>query len=157
MIDKYDTEGSFKVNPNDPENDAIKEEEWMSFSGSSLQPILALKLIFTLMRDNSPFFVRPLMSGLGSVADKAFIAAELDAMYRYLEDNLAGKEYFMKTKNPTRVDFAMIWQMDFGVIAGRPVDAKYPNLKAWYERCKARDAWKRSIEKGNGYKLKVEM
>ena len=157
LIDRYDTAGKFKINPNDSENDSIREEELMSFSGSSLAPILMVKLIFTLMRDGSPFFIRPVMGGLCSIADKAFITAELDAMYQYLDDILAGKDYFLKTEHPTRVDFAMLWSMDNGEMAGRPVGSKYPNLKAWYERCKARDAWKRSIEKGNGYSTKISM
>ena len=31
--------------------------------------------------------------------------------------------------------------------------AQYPALKAWRERCQAREAWKRALDKGNGYDL----
>ena len=156
LIDKYDTAGRFKLNPDDKENDAIREEELISFGGTSLAPILMVQLVFSLVRDGSPFFIRPLVGSISTMVNKAFLSKEVDTMMSYLDDEMNGKSYFMKTENPTRVDFMMLWYHDFCAMAGNNL-SKYSNIKAFAERCKTRDAWKRSLEKGNGYDLNIKM
>ena len=76
-----------------------------------------------------------------------------DVMMKYLDDGLKGKNYFLNTENPTRVDFLLLWYIDLGLMADSFNLNAYSNVKSWYDRCKARDGWKRSLEKGNGYQL----
>lgn len=154
LIEKYDTAGKFKLNPDDLDNDVVREEELMSFGGNSLNAILAIKMIFQFMQVGSPFFIRPLIGVIASGVDKGFLSKEIDSMLKYLDAGLKGKEFFLNTKNPTRVDFCTLWYMELATALGVDNWDSYPSLKSWYDRCKSREGWKRALEKGNGYDLR---
>ena len=114
-------------------------------------PVLIMDLMFLHLIKQSPFFIRPIFSATQKQLQKLFVGPELAKIYSYLNDQLGDQEYFMGS-SPGRADFIVSWPID---LCGRLPDAaklnNYPNLKAWNDRCKARDGWKRSIEKGNGY------
>lgn len=150
LIDKYDTAGRFKGGG---KNDVIRDEELVSFSSTNLNSNLLTELLFTSMADRSPFFVRPFVSGIHSLLRKAFLGPEMTAQLTYLNEQLGEQDYYMGS-SPGRADFVLSWPIDTATQWGF-VDLKdYPMLKAWHERCKARDGWQRGIEKGNGYKLR---
>lgn len=155
LVDKYDKTGRFKLNPTDTNNDVIREEELISFGNASLYPAVMTQLVFDMLRKQSPFFVRPLTGGIASLVNKAFLNQEITSMLKYLDDQLEGRDYLLGTKEPTRVDFLTHWPIDLGQqSSGSAVELdKYPRLKDWWTRCNARPAWKRAIEKGNGYDL----
>jgi len=157
LIEKYDTAGKFKLNPDNPENDVIREEELISFGGNSLSPILMIQMVFKFVRDGSPFFVRPIIGSISAMVNKAFLSNEADSMMRYLDDSLKGKNYFLSTDNPTRVDFLMLWYVDLTIMAESSDLNTYSNVKSWYDRCKGREAWKRSLQKGNGYDINLKI
>lgn len=157
LIDKYDTAGKFKINSEDPENDVIREEELLSFGGNSFASVSMVQMIFKFLQQGSPFFVRPFIGGLSATLNRAFLGKEIDSMMDWLEKGMEGKTYFMKTEGPTRVDFMYRWYIDFALFASLSDLNKYPNIKSWHERCSNRDAWKRSLEKGNGYDMNMQM
>jgi glutathione S-transferase len=153
LIEKYDTAGRFKINQGDADNDIIREEELMSFGGSSLGGALTLKMIFQFLQSGSPFFIRPVFAVIAAGLNKGFLNKELDSMLNYLDGGLEGKEFFLNTKNPTRVDFCTLWYIELATGLGIDISGSYPNLKNWFDRCKSRQGWKRALEKGNGYDL----
>jgi glutathione S-transferase len=61
---------------------------------------------------------------------------------------------FFMGAQPGRADIMLEFPMAM-LSQRRWVDLKteFPELNAWLERCYAREAWKRSLEKGNGYDL----
>ncbi|KAI9641761.1 hypothetical protein NHQ30_009618 [Ciborinia camelliae] len=61
---------------------------------------------------------------------------------------------FLMGKNPGRADIMLEFPM--ALIKQRKwvdLEKEFPALNAWLEKCYERPAWKRSIEKGNGYDL----
>lgn len=152
LIDTFDTTEKFKPDPNDKVHDAIWEEELLSFGGNSLAVTLMIKMILKFLSAGVPFFIKPATWAVGTMVNKGFLDKELDTQLKYLDAQLVGKEYLMNTAGPTRADFCMLWYAELGLTAQVNYSA-YPNIKAWQTRCKARDAWKRSLEKGNGYDI----
>jgi glutathione S-transferase len=73
-------------------------------------------------------------------------------MLGYLDEELGEQEYFMG-KEPGRADFMISWPLDMISQNGWIDVTRFPKVKAWHERCHARPAWKRGLEKGNGYVL----
>ncbi|KAI0888394.1 uncharacterized protein GGS22DRAFT_185771 [Annulohypoxylon maeteangense] len=160
LIETYDHAGRFKVpasgspGHDSVNNDKIREEQLLSVGQTTLNQFFSIKSIFGGFAYATPFFVRPLILGLKLALEKAFIDGEIDNALKFLDSELEGRQYFNGTTELTRIDFILQWYVDFGVRGGSDVDiSKYPNLKGWYERCMSRDAWKRALEKGNGYDL----
>jgi glutathione S-transferase len=151
LIDTYDTDNKFK---GDEKNDALRDEQLTSFSATNLNAFVIVSTLFNAMSSRSPFFVRPLMNGIHSMLKKGFLDTEFKAQFKYLDDQLEGQDYFMG-KSPGRADFMMSWPIDMAAAQDIVKFSEFPRLKAWHERCKARDGWKRGIEKGNGYDLRT--
>lgn len=154
LIDKFDSTGKFKFTTIEPPNDKIREEELLSFTGTNLNAIMTVQLILDQLRLKSPFFIRPITGGIGTMLNSAFLNKEMQSMLKYLDDQLTGREYFMGTSEPTRADFCIQWYVDLGTQLGKIDMGKYSNLKAWLTRCKNRPAWKSALEKGNGYDMR---
>jgi len=157
LINRYDTDGKFQLNLEDPEHDAVREEELLSLGGASLNPILMTQFVFEQLRHKSPFFIRPLIGSIASMVNKAFLSKENENMTTYLDNELQGRDWFMGTSEPTRADFCLHWYMDMGFQTVFPDFGKDPILKAWLDRCKDRPAWKKALQKGNGYDLMSSM
>lgn len=103
-----------------------------------------------------------LMLDLGAIRNgagpggKRFDGAEMKQILRDLEMELkTGPKggYFMG-ENPGRADIMMEFPMSM-IKQRNWIDLKkdFPALDEWLERVYARDAFKRSLEKGNGYNL----
>ncbi|KAI0382255.1 hypothetical protein F5Y04DRAFT_51595 [Hypomontagnella monticulosa] len=160
LIETYDTAGRFKVPPigTDPNHDGVKydkfrEKELFSVAMTSLNQFLSLKSTMGALAVLTPFFIRPLVWGFKYALEKAFLDAEIDNCFKFLDGELEEGKYLNGTLQPTRLDFVMQFYVDFAA-EGCLLDLdKYPKVKAWYERCKSRDAWKRALEKGNGYDM----
>lgn len=160
LIETYDGEGRFKVPTpeldldwNSKDNAKFREEQLLSLAQTAINQYLSMKVTVTVFANHAPFFIRPFLQGLRWGLDKIYLDAEIDNSFKVLDAELEGREYFNGTKHPTRLDFVMQWYVDFAA-QGCQVDLSlYPRVKAWFERCISRDAWKRSLEKGNGYDL----
>lgn len=155
LIGTHDAAGRFQIpaGAGGPADDAVHEEFLVSLGNSSLGPLLVVALVLGQLTKKSPFFVRPLFAGIAATLNKAFLTAELDGVLRDLDAQLQGRDFLMGRPEPTRADFVNLWHVDMGLQGGYlPLD-QYPNVKAWHARCTARPAWKRALEKGNGYNL----
>ncbi|KAI0439425.1 glutathione S-transferase [Xylaria telfairii] len=153
LIETYDSAGKFKVSGSDEDHDALREQELVSFASASFNVVAMTAMMFYYLKVMSPFFIRPLIAAVSAMIHIGFVDKEFDAQFKYMDGLLKGQEYFMSNGNPTRVDFVMLFFVQT-VYHSKVVDiAPYPNVKAWHDRCVARPAWKRAIEKGNGYEL----
>ncbi|KAI1452184.1 hypothetical protein F4805DRAFT_471042 [Annulohypoxylon moriforme] len=162
LISTYDEGAKFRLPAPSPgsDDDAVREEQLISLGGATLCPMLTIKLVLTLVVKQAPFPVRPLPALLKYAVDRTFLDAELEKMLGYLDTQLAppdgkGEErkWFLGTEEPTRTDFSLMWYVDWAV-QWKWIDLeKYPRLKGFHERCTARPAWQRALEKGNGYNV----
>ncbi|RAL62900.1 hypothetical protein DID88_004741 [Monilinia fructigena] len=81
----------------------------------------------------------------------SFAGPEYATQFEYLEKQLT--DGWFNGKNLGRSDVMLSWPMDF-LAAKEYVDfKKYPKILQWRKKVEERDAWKRAIEKGNGYEL----
>ncbi|KAI1380484.1 hypothetical protein F4677DRAFT_407004 [Hypoxylon crocopeplum] len=160
LIETYDTTGRFKLPTSetqpgfdDTANDRTREEQLLSVGQTALNQFLSLKVTLGIFARVTPFFIRPIAWGFKYTFERAFIDAEIDNSFKFLDGELDGRLYFNGTGHPTRLDFVMHWYVDFGVQGCRLDLDQYPRVKEWHERCISRDAWKRALQKGNGYDL----
>ncbi|EXJ80785.1 hypothetical protein A1O3_07069 [Capronia epimyces CBS 606.96] len=154
LIETYDKSGKFQGDG--AANDWIRDDELSNLASATISAPMSLELIFSLLTQSSPFFIRPLVSIIHKQLHKAFTGPELDMDLRYLSDQLGDQDYFMGS-SPGRADFIMSWPLDLCTQNGFINLQEYPKLEAWFRRCHERPAWKRSIEKGNGYSLVFQL
>lgn len=133
-------------------NDWIRDESLTSFAGASLGPFILLKLFLGIAELQTPALLRPLVRLVTRGVDRAFPGPELKQMLTYLEGEVAGQAYFMGA-TPGRADFMLSFPLDMVDAWGWADWREYEGLRAWRERCQGREAWKRALEKGNGYSL----
>ncbi|KAI1387578.1 uncharacterized protein F4822DRAFT_287248 [Hypoxylon trugodes] len=159
LIETYDKEERFKVPPagtpgfDSSKNDRLREEQLLSLVTTSLNQHLCMKCVLRVFANAMPFFIRPFALGFNKILDKAFLDAEVDNIFKFLDNELEGRQYFNGTELPTRLDFVIQWYVDFGAQACSIDISKYPRVKSWFDTCTSRPAWKRALEQGNGYDL----
>ncbi|RDL38758.1 Uncharacterized protein BP5553_03098 [Venustampulla echinocandica] len=147
LIETYDTTGKFAT------RDPLRDEELTSFAGSSLGNVTAIELLVDLLATVPPWPISWFLGTVRSQVQKTFTTAEFEKAMRFLESELGDQEWF-NGENLGRSDIIISWPLD--CIAGRKwvnFDKDYPKLAAWRKRVTERDAWKRGLEKGNGYDL----
>ncbi|TRX92068.1 hypothetical protein FHL15_006935 [Xylaria flabelliformis] len=148
LIETYDSAGKYKVSGSDENHDALREQELVGFAEASFNITAMTAMMFYFLKVMSPFFIRPLVAAVSTMIHVGYVDKEFDAQFKYMDGLLKGQEYFMSNENPTRVDFVMLFFVQ-SVYYSKVVDiAPYPNVKAWHDRCVARPAWKRAMEKG---------
>jgi len=153
LIDTYDTTGRLKGD--EGHHDVIRDDELCNMASASIGPVMVLQQIFSIITKASPFFIRPLVSTIHKHLHAAYIGPDLDLDFRYLNGQLGDQDYFGGSC-PARADFILSWPLDT-CTQNKFIDiARYPNLDRWFRRCHERPAWKKSLEKGNGYSLRFE-
>ncbi|KAI0973317.1 glutathione S-transferase [Xylaria arbuscula] len=155
LIKTYDSAGKFTVSGRDEAHDDLREQEIVGFAVASLNVTVMTAMMFYYLKALSPFFIRPLVAAVSAMIHMGYLDKEFDAQLKYMDGLLDGQDYFMSDENPTRVDFVMLFFVQT-IYYSKVVDiAPYANVKAWHDRCVARPAWKRAMEKGNGYSLSL--
>ena len=135
-------------------DDPVREDQLIGIGHTDLESrVVSTRLTFDALVIKSPFFVRPIMKAVRDTISRTVLDPEIVAILGVLESELDGREWFMGGDGPTRPDFSLRFAVDL-VVKLRYNNLKdYPRLTAWFDRCEAREAWKRSLEKGNGYDL----
>jgi glutathione S-transferase len=135
--------------------DPLHDEELASFASSSLGPVALVELFFEILAKMTPWPIVYISRAIHSQIQKTFTTGEFKKNLTFLEDELGEKEWF-NGEHLGRSDIMISFPLDN--IAQRGwvnFDKDYPKLAAWRKRQTERDAWKRGIEKGNGYDLSV--
>lgn len=148
LIDTYDTENKFKGDGG--KNDALHDQMLSDFINSSMNTNFVVGVLFLALAAKSPFFMRPLVNVMWKAMRAGYWDADVDLALKYIGSQLDGQDYLMGA-SPGRPDFLLTFVYDN--LAQRRLinEDHYPKVKEWRKRCEERPAWKRSLEKGNGY------
>lgn len=130
---------------------------WNHFAEGSLMPTLVMKLVFSLVPPQMPFFVRPLGNAIVKNVNAAFLDPDLKRKSDFIADELvkkcdSGNGWFAggdKDGNPTAADFQMAFPLE-AAASGRISDLPAP-IKTYVDKIHARPAFKRGLEKGGPY------
>jgi glutathione S-transferase len=148
LIETYDTKNKFKGDSG--KNDALRDDMLSDFIQSSMSTNTVVGVLFLALAAKSPFFLRPLCNVMWKGMRAGYWDADVALQLRYLSSQLEGQDYLMGS-SPGRSDFLLSWTYDNLHQRKLANMDDYPSLKAWRARCEQRPAWKRSLEKGNGY------
>jgi glutathione S-transferase len=135
ILRKY---GKGRLSPPEASQAYFDHLYWMHFAeGSAMLPLLLALYVGRLGDASAPLQPR--------------ITGETASMLGHMEGGVKGKDYFLGRE----LDACDI-QLSFVVEAAdaRDLLVNYPNLKGFIERCRARPAYKRSIDKGGPFSLR---
>ena len=147
LLRTYDVDGRFAS------SDWINDEILTSFAGATLGPTVAVELLIDIAEKHTPWPLRYIVSAVRRGIQKTFTAAEIDKTLSFLETELRDKEWF-NGKELGRCDVMLSWPLDTMAQRGWvDFENRFPKLAAWRRRILESDAWRRGLEKGNGYDL----
>lgn len=72
--------------------------QWLHWAEGSATPPFIQLMVFTLIPKSAPWLVRPVASGICDNVIKAFVMPTIKNNIKYVEEHLAGKEFFVGGK-----------------------------------------------------------
>lgn len=129
----------------------MRDEEISSVAGTSIGGVGIVKILLDFIVSSTPSLARPLSKMMTNGINNAFAVPEFKKNLAWLESQLTA-DFFMGDRLG-KADFIIIFPIDM-MFQRKWIDlTEFPKIKAWRERVLARPAWKRGLEKGNGYDL----
>jgi glutathione S-transferase len=126
-----------------------------SFTASSLGPITTTELIFELLAQQTPWPFSYIMNALRGKIQQAITRDGFRQGFVFLDKELGDQEWFNGTI-PGQADFMAEFWVSMCVVRGWvDLEEMAPRLAKWRERVWQREAWKRGIERGGEYDLKM--
>ncbi len=122
---------------------------WLHYAEGSAMPPLLLRLIFSVLPARSPALMRPIVRAISARTIGGFIDPQIKTHFDYIESELTRFPWFAG-EHFSAADVMMSFPLEAAgsranVFQGRP------QVKAFVERCHARPAYQRALEKGGPY------
>lgn len=128
---------------------AHRHRYFMHYSEGSLMPPMIVKVVFSGMQRNVPFFLKPVVNLLAAKVEEAFLRPNFETHFDFLEKELEGRTYLCSEKL-TGADIILSYPLF--ISQGRiPVYTKerYPNLYAYCDRLRENTTLKKAEEKAS--------
>jgi glutathione S-transferase len=138
-----------RLTPPDGTPDRLALDYWLHYAEGSAMPPLLLSLVFGVLPERAPFFVKPIVKGITATAMKSFIKPQLDLHIGYWEGVLDKTPWFAG-QDMTAADIMMSFPVEAAASRGG-LDKRYPRLQAFLKRIHGRAAYQRALEKGGPY------
>jgi len=122
---------------------------WMQYAEGSLMPPLLLKLVFDQVETKSPFLIRPLAKGISGQVNKAFIKPQIRTHLDFIDNHLKDRNWFVGERI-SAADVHMSFPLEAAKARGLVGDQR-SSINAFVDRCHARPAYLRALEKGGPY------
>jgi glutathione S-transferase len=143
-------EGRLAPAPSSPER--LRYIYWMHFAEGSAMPPLLMKLILDrIEKGPMPFFARPIARGIAARVKSTFVEPNIQRHLDFMEAELKRSEWFAGNEF-TAADIQMSFPLE-AAVARAGLDASRPNLMYFLERCHARPAYRRALQRGGKYEL----
>ena len=136
--------------PSSPER--LRYTYWLHFAEGTAMPPLLMKLIFDRVEKGPmPFFARPFARAIAQRVKSTFILPNIARNLDLMETELGHSEWFAGSEF-TAADIQMSFPLEAAVVRGG-LDASRPQCMYFLERCHARPAYRRALQRGGKYEL----
>ncbi len=141
LLKRYDKQNQLRPHQ---DSDLIDYTFWLHFAEGSMMPNLLLKLVFTKLATQSPFFLRPLMAAVSAKIHALLITPSFDASFKLVESQLSRAEWFAG-ENFSAADIQMSYPLEavnsrFGFSSG-------PGMQRYLEAIRSRPAYQRAVSR----------
>jgi glutathione S-transferase len=131
------------------EDDKKRDIFFTQFSIDSVSMKAVFAMLFDLPPTMLPFPLNHIVGFMAWPMVKHFLS-DLYPIYQLLEDELSEELPWFSGKQMGIADFNMQWGLDLAENRGYLDKDKYPKVGAWVERIRAREGYRRAIDKSGG-------
>jgi glutathione S-transferase len=146
LIETYGGEG---LRPAAGTDERLRYRYWMHYAEGSAMPLLVMKLIFSRIPGQVPFFIRPVAKLISQGVAKKLLDPQLaDHLELWISE--VSKDGWFAGKDFSAADIAMSFPVEAGmtrIAEGRDLT----ELRGWVERIRARPAYQRALARGGEY------
>ena len=122
---------------------------WMHYAEGSAMPPLLMRLIFSMLPARAPTLMRPIVRAIASRTIGGYIDPEIRKHFDYIESELTKSTWFAG-EDFSAADVMMSFPLEAAGLRANVYPGR-PKVKAFVDRCHARPAYQRALEKGGPY------
>ena len=143
------TYGGQDLRPSEGTEDWLRYTYWMHYAEGSAMPLLVMKLIFSRIPGQVPFFIRPVAKMISDGVSRKLLDPQLSDHVSLWVGELQKSEWFAGDRF-TAADIAMSFPVEASV-ARVKMDQDVSSLRRWMEQIRARPAYQRALARGGEY------
>lgn len=144
-----DTYGQGRFRPDKGTEAYHRYVYWLHYAEGSAMPLLLLKLLFSRLPGQMPFFLKPVAGMISKGVSAKLIDPQLTDHLAYWESELS-KEGYLAGGELTGADIAMSFPVE-AAMSRADGSGKTPAIRSFLEAIRMRPAYKRALEKGGAY------
>lgn len=122
---------------------------WLHYSEGSAMPLLLLKLLFSRIPSQVPFFLKPMAAMISKGVGSKLVDPQLADHTAYWESELA-KDGLFAGRELTGADIAMSFPVEAAMSRAGGMENR-PAIRSYLETIRARPAYQRALKRGGAY------
>jgi len=142
ILDKHPCE---KLRPEPDSKNRVRYLFWMHASQGSLMPVLLMSMMFRIIPERVPFFLKPIIKPVLAMANTGFTKPRLTALLKQAETDLRLADWF-GGDHLSAADISMSYPME-SMRSNGLINENHPNCLAWLDRMNACPSFQRAREK----------
>jgi glutathione S-transferase len=147
LVDKY---GAGRLIPAAGTPERLRYTYWLHYAEGSAMPPLLLKLVFDRVATGpAPWPISLIARKIAAAVEESFIGPNIKRHLDFLESELTAREWFTGAEF-TAADVQMSFPVELAQ-ARAGLNASRPRLLEFLQRIRARDAYKRALQRGGPY------
>lgn len=148
LVNRY---GDGKLSPAPDSPEKLRYTYWLHYAEGSAMPPLLLKLVFNMLEEKTPFFMKSATRAITKRAKSGFINPQVDLHLNYVNAELVKHTWFVGDSF-TAADIQMSFPLEEAASGGE-INGKRPAIQQFLERIHARPAYKKALDRGGKYDL----
>jgi len=147
-----DTYGEGRLRPKEGTDEHLRYRYWMHYAEGSAMPPLLLRLVSNRIASAKvPFFVKPVTKQIAAQLESAFVTPQITTHFDFIEAEL-GKSDWLAGAELTAADVQMSFPLE-AAVARAGIGEGRPRIRAYVDRLRAREAYRRAAEKVGGFEI----
>jgi glutathione S-transferase len=138
-----------RLRPPEGSPERLRYTYWLHYAEGSSMPPLLMRLVFSALPARSPMLMRPFVKAIAQRTIGGYIDPQIKAHFDFIESELAKSEWFAGDAF-SAADVMMSFPLEAAGHRAKAFDGR-PKVKSFVDRCHARPAYSRALEKGGPY------
>ena len=147
LVDRYD-DGTLRPEAGTPER--LAYTYWLHYAEGTFAPLMLLSLVLSRI-EAAPLLVRPVARAIAGKVRGGYVGPNIRRNLDFIESTLSRSGWFCG-EHLTAADVQMSFALDAAEVR-TPLATDYPNCAAFLDRIRARQAYRRALDRGGHYEL----